>query len=244
MDGTMRPTTLRDARKMGLLPSVTTVLRSIARPDLEHWKIEQACLAVLTSPLIGDESLDEFVHRVLRVERVQDQEAQKAMDRGTQIHAALENWFSGKPREEIAPELIPLIQPVAEAIVAGGDKALLKETVLVGSGYAGRCDLITLNHGTYTIWDYKTTSSKLPDKVPWNEHRMQLSAYEHAFLRPGFPGSKMKNVYISTTTLGEFKILEHEDTEGRYFRAFMALLNYWQAINDYNPCDIQPTKSE
>ena len=35
--GDPRPTTLRDARKLGLLPSVTNVLGVIAKPELTAW---------------------------------------------------------------------------------------------------------------------------------------------------------------------------------------------------------------
>ena len=37
-NGKVRNTTLRDARKHGLLPSVTTIMRVAASPALEKWK--------------------------------------------------------------------------------------------------------------------------------------------------------------------------------------------------------------
>jgi hypothetical protein len=40
-DGSDRPTTLRDARKLNLVPSVTTILKIAAKPGLEAWKQEQ-----------------------------------------------------------------------------------------------------------------------------------------------------------------------------------------------------------
>ena len=43
-----RPTSLRDARKLGLFPSVTNVLSILAKPGLEAWKQEQAILAART----------------------------------------------------------------------------------------------------------------------------------------------------------------------------------------------------
>jgi len=39
-DGSLRPTTLRDARKMNLLPSVTTVMKIAAKPAINVWKHE------------------------------------------------------------------------------------------------------------------------------------------------------------------------------------------------------------
>ena len=40
--GEPRPTTLRDARKLDLLPSVTNILGVVAKPELVDWKMEQA----------------------------------------------------------------------------------------------------------------------------------------------------------------------------------------------------------
>ena len=48
--GEARATTLRDARKLGLLPSVTNVLGVINKPELVEWKMTQAVLAALTLP--------------------------------------------------------------------------------------------------------------------------------------------------------------------------------------------------
>src|SRR5574337_844081 len=54
-DGSDRPTTLRDARKLMLWPSVTTIIAAGARPALERWKAEQLMLAALTLPRLPDE---------------------------------------------------------------------------------------------------------------------------------------------------------------------------------------------
>ena len=42
--GALRGTDLRDARKQGLVPSVTTVLSVLAKPALETWKVKQGIL--------------------------------------------------------------------------------------------------------------------------------------------------------------------------------------------------------
>ena len=65
--GEPRPTTLRDARKLGLLPSVTNILGVIAKPGLTSWLQEQAVLAALTLPRIEGESEDAFAHQWSRI---------------------------------------------------------------------------------------------------------------------------------------------------------------------------------
>ena len=85
--GLPRPTTLRDARKLGLLPSVTNILGVIAKPALTSWLQEQAVLAALTLPRLAGESEDAFARRV-----VSDSLTTRdgAADFGTAFHAGAE----------------------------------------------------------------------------------------------------------------------------------------------------------
>jgi len=63
--GEMRPTTLRDAKSMGLVPSVTNLLNIIANPQLQRWKQAQLLLAALTLPRMDGENEDDYVSRVI-----------------------------------------------------------------------------------------------------------------------------------------------------------------------------------
>src|SRR3974390_2135758 len=85
--GELRPTTVRDARKLGLLPSVTNVLGVISKPELVEWKMTQAVLAALTLPRLAGEELGVFAKRV--VEDAQSQ-VRGAAEFGTAFHAGAE----------------------------------------------------------------------------------------------------------------------------------------------------------
>jgi hypothetical protein len=93
--GELRPTTLRDARKLGLVPSVTNILGVIAKPELMAWMQEQAVMAALTLPRIAGETEDSFAKRV-----VADSQSTRdnAADFGTSpTHASLAaQWTSGR----------------------------------------------------------------------------------------------------------------------------------------------------
>src|SRR2546430_6066581 len=91
-NGTMRPTTLADARKLDLVPSVTTIINSAAKPGLQQWKLQQMLLAALTLPRLGSESIEDFSQRVILDS---EEEGKKAMNRGTELHAAIERFISG-----------------------------------------------------------------------------------------------------------------------------------------------------
>lgn len=235
-DGTRnRQTTIADARKQDWIPSVTTILQSISKPQLERWKMIQAATAVLTSPRIEGEQLDAFMDRVLFQEKEQDQEAKEAANRGSEIHTAFENLFLSKP---IAMEISPWVMPAYGAIILRGD-VLHVEKILVGNGYAGMTDLI-LDAGThYELFDFKSAKT-LPIKGAWPEHRLQCSAYAQAFedmLGGGDSGKPIRcgNVYISTVEQGKFSVCEHEYWEATYQEGFKPLVSVWCWMNNYWP---------
>lgn len=232
-----RPTTLADARKENLLPSVTTIITILAKPALERWKIAQACMAVLTAPKNESESLDAFVERVLSVEKQQDQEAQIARDKGSEIHDAIEAYFNGL---EVPEGMDPWVRPVLDALMEFGQKAS-SEIVLVGDDYAGQADLLQDCGEWYRLWDFKGTKN-LPDpaKGAWLEHRLQLAAYGMAFKNKLKRAGQVKpilvgNIYISSINAGQYVICEHEDWETSYSEGFAPLVRHWQFVNRYRP---------
>jgi hypothetical protein len=230
----MKSPTLADARKLNLLPSVTTILRVLDKPALNDWRVTQGVLAVMTSTQNPGESVDDFVHRVLQVERVQDQEGQQARDFGTEIHAALENYFLGM---EVPEAVRPYAEPAAKAICARGTM-VSAEKILVGNGYAGKTDLIQEQPDCWCLWDFKTTK-KLPDKRSWDEHVLQLSAYAAAFHKLMEPIGNTKpirtaNCYLSSIEPGKFIILDNDpDWQKDYNDGFMPIVRHWQWKNSY-----------
>ena len=90
-NGKERNVNLRDARKLNLVPSVTTVMGVAAKPALENWKIDQALMAALTLPREENESLDDFMKRAKLDSK---QQAIDAAASGTAIHADVESGFS------------------------------------------------------------------------------------------------------------------------------------------------------
>lgn len=61
-----RPTTIRDARKLNLLPSVTGIIGILDKPQLTKWKMREAAKAALmVPPPQGEESHDRFADRAI-----------------------------------------------------------------------------------------------------------------------------------------------------------------------------------
>ena len=236
-----RATTLADARKAETwVPGVTGILNVLAKPALVEWLCREACLAVLTTPRNVGEELDAFVKRVLETERVQDETAAAARDRGTEIHEAIERLAKGESIAEIdgqrealgIEDIGPWVIPAWEHLQSFGLRVHATEQVLIGYGYGGRCDLILTDGTRYHIVDIKS-ASKLPTKGSWFEHRLQLAAYAKAF-GPPYPVTTTSNLYISTTEQGAYAYFDNGDWNEDY-RCFAHLVAVWQHQNNYVP---------
>ena len=85
-----RNTTLRDARKLGLLPSVTTINGMLSKAGLNSWLQQQVLLAALTLPRLPDEPEADWLARVMQDSKATGRDA---ADRGTAIHAIIQGYF-------------------------------------------------------------------------------------------------------------------------------------------------------
>src|SRR5512146_840915 len=147
-DGSDRPTTLRDARKLGLVPSVTTIIRCAAAPGLERWKQQQVLHAALTLPTIPGEPEDAYLDRIMADSQEQ---ARKAAERGTAIHAAIQGHFEGKPPTE---EYWPYVEGAVDVITEhlGKREWIAEKSFAHWRGFGGKVDL----HCTAAVVDFKT----------------------------------------------------------------------------------------
>lgn len=224
-----KKTTLAEARELDLLPSVTTILKVLNKPQLNEWITEQAVLAVLSTPRLKDEPLDAFVHRVLNVERVQDQERDVAADKGTAIHDAIECCLNNKPFDIAWKPYVEAVLPVLQTL----GRVVWTEKVMVGDGYAGRADCGLESDLHIVILDFKS-ARKLP-RESYLEHKLQNAAYAKAHGNSADKHIITGNLYISTVIPGLVELCLQDQWEETYERGFKPLLQYWQFANNYRP---------
>lgn len=225
-NGNERPTTLRDARKDGLVPSVTTVMSVAAKPGLEAWKLNQAFLSALTLPPIPGESLDAFKKRAELDSR---EHARAAAELGTAVHASLEGFYRGNQ--------YPLAHaPMVEAAVSalddyfGRHQWLPEKSFCSPLGYGGKVDL----HSADAVIDFKTKEFGPDDKLQaFDEQIIQLDAYRHGL---GYPSAVMANLFISVSHPGTVRLIVHPQN-GRHFQMFQHLLAYWKLSKGYDPME-------
>jgi len=91
-NGKERNTTVTDARKLKLYPSVTSVLGVMAKPNLVSWQIEMALTAALTMKQRDDEDLTAFAKRAYQESK---EITAKAAQHGTDMHNEFEKLLNG-----------------------------------------------------------------------------------------------------------------------------------------------------
>ena len=229
-----RATTITDARRLGLLPSVTSIIGILAKPALETWKMNQVALATLRTPKDGAETEDYWCRRVqdAAFEQVED-----AADTGTKVHAALEAAVAGEPYDVDAWGVY--VKPVLDLIAREGLTVTAREKRIVntGHGFAGTTDLLfTYGDEQPGILDYKTKKTKPGEKVTaYDEHRLQLAAYAATEYGDAYIGRVWAiNVFVSTTEPGRVEFAVHGDLS-RDWQAFMLVASLWRYVKNYDP---------
>lgn len=226
-NGKERSTTLRDARKMNLVPSVTTIIKSAASPGLEAWKLNQMMLAALTLPRIPEEPEEDFI---ARIQRDSKEHAKMAAERGTNVHTAIENMYSGIMHAEFADHQAGVYREIEKEYGVTEfqpEKAFAHEL-----GFGGKIDLFTSKYPKGLVIDIKTKEFSDPSKVVgYDEHMMQLAAYR---VGVDLPEAECANVFVSVTVPGLVVIHKWSQADlARGWVMFQSLLTFWKAKNQY-----------
>ena len=224
-NGKIRPTTLRDAKKHGFYPSVTTILNTLDKPGLTRWMNVQIIENTDDTPRIIGENTDAYIRRILDKAR---QKGKDAAERGTRIHAVIEDWFDKRHLIRQASEQKILDSVLAMLTEVGGDhESWTSESSIVvhDPKFAGKCD--KSHDKAQIVLDYKSKEFDDPAQVKaYPEQAMQLGAYA---LGKGYENPRLINVFVSVTQPGLLKVVEHEDPR-RWMDAFLHLARYWHAI--------------
>jgi len=199
-----RDTNITDCKKQGLIPGVSDQLRILSAPGLERYKMMEVAGVCFDAPPVGNETREEYV--AWAVEK-SGNDAGKAADLGTLIHAALENYYLGKPIES---DMLDYVTATAEVVSSLGVKVGGAETVLTNPeyGYAGTTDLM-IRHDGLGILDFKSKRTKPGQPiVPTETHPLQIAAYHMACDGEINDADWGCNVYISTTEPGRVEVVK------------------------------------
>ena len=216
--GEPRPTTMRDARKLGLVPSVTTINGLLDKPALTHWRIREA------------------VNKALAAERGTEYFEDNSAERGSQIHAAIENWIEvGEVDEEYAA-YATICKDVFT--LTGVSTPVSERSFTSPLGYGGAVDLHDV--GANVLIDFKTKNLSKEDvekgkKLAYDEHAMQLAAYR---LGLDMPTAKCYNLFLSRTEPDAYILHEwSEEDIKRGERMFLLSFMLWKESKKFDPAE-------
>ena len=221
-----RPTTLRDARKLGLLPSVTTIIGQLSKAGLDTWKQQQVLLSALTLPKLPDEPEADWLARVMKDSK---ETGRKAAERGNDIHAVIQTFY-----ENVLADWPPYVRKVEQTIneYFGNQLWTSERSFAHSDGFGGKVDLSSrgdpVSGWKGAVVDFKTKDTALDKVDVYFEHILQLSAYRQGL---GLPEARCAIVFVNGTS-NEVKLIEVEEAElRRGWLCFYHLLQVYQLKN-------------
>ncbi|MDD5706540.1 MAG: hypothetical protein PHR35_11485 [Kiritimatiellae bacterium] len=231
--GGERVTTIRDARRLGLYPSVTSILGILAKPGLETWKLNQVALATLRAPRQEGEGEEYWCNRV---RDVAFEQVEEAADLGGAIHAALELAMDG---HEFDPDMEVYVAPVLAWKEKTGISIVEREFRVVNTahGFAGTADVFfRYGDNGIGVLDYKTRKTQPGKPVgAYEDQAMQLAAYAATYWGEENIGRVLAaNVFVSTTEPGRMEVVKHPLPQ-RDWEAFKLVAAMWRYVKGYDP---------
>ena len=227
---TLRQARVDQAAGMVVVPSVTTIMKALNKPQLTNWLMEQVAEAAWSEPSKPDMEKEIWVERVIATA---NNSSKGAMDLGTRIHKAIEDAIAGNDWDAALDEYV---QPVLaerrmRLVTQSVQEACLGSTKY---GYAGRCD--DYSDDGMVIRDYKSRKSKGKKVASYETDPLQLAAYGYArWGNPFFKDGRGEIWGISTTQPG---LLTVHDFTGKElipaFTAFLALCDVWGFTNNFD----------
>lgn len=220
--------TIVQARKLGLLPGCTSVIKILASPGLERWKVRQGIMAALTLSRIGEETDAEYLDRI---EADSKAHAKKRAEEGTLIHAAVEGFMRGESYDiDLHPHVSGTMQELNRLFT--GHKWQPEVVKVHQMGYGCRIDGVS-SLGVVGDWKTKEFAPEAKDyELFYDEHIMQLAANKRAAGATGPCVSVIINVKHPGTV--RTKVWSAEE-EARGLSLFDAAHRLWCLKNKYEP---------
>ena len=228
----MRPTTLREARKYGWVPSVSTVWGEIvAKPMLTKW-MQAELMSALWAEAHSAENLSKAMgydkYEALARERF-NRKQQEVMNRGTVVHENLEIYFNGGEPLPEYKQICDNVHAKLQQVCPEGGKFVSETAFAHPWGFGGKVDLMN----DEWVIDFKTKvfpEKRNVKKMVYDDYGSQLAAYNL-----GLGGTRrIMNLFIDVGEGHSVLEWEHEDVE-RFTGMFSHALSLWKLIKKYDP---------
>ena len=225
----------------GPWPGVTSITKVLDAPALTNWKLNQVAQSAIDNAerLIEDREAGKVDAAVKYLTTL----STSAMDRGSRIHANIEQLLRHEPLT-CDPRDVAAVEGARawlnQQALEHGLRPIEVEAFLIHEsfGYGGTLDLIAEIDGEVWLLDWKTGKSVAwPDGKVYSDHRLQLAAYANAefIARPNdqhrYTLPPITRYGIVHVTDGGTRLYEAYVTE-RDWIAFRAALNLYQWSKD------------
>jgi len=241
-DGQKRNTTLRDARKLRLYPSVSAITKMIPNPSLERWKQEQIINAAIAARANQSLKDDEYARYVMAQSRRKMVDARAF---GSLFHEAVETIAKTGVLFDV--KFDPVREHVIRYLQWAKDvklSVLRSEFTAVhhSVGYAGQVDMFARCEGKQTLLDFKTQNitvqqPTIDDVNVYDSWGMQLAAYWNAEWdgKPKRMPVIMSVIIPSETASYPIVKVWSKAEIDRAWATFKTCARLWKQTKDYYP---------
>lgn len=236
-----KKTTLADARKLGLVPSVTTILKAKSSPALESWRIRKVLEAAYNNKDSGI-PLDQWSGMV---KEEAFEIVGRSADEGTQYHLVVESVVNNQDLPDYELSIPPeFFSGFCEWWAGMGVTCVETEVGFAHPlGYGGRMDFVGYDEGgrdVFIDWKTQDTAGKKKCGFYRDSFPVQLSAYMEGYRDKiardmlFLNDPRMISVVISRDEPGRIEHKEWDDPE-MYLDAFKALFEWWKFDKQFDP---------
>lgn len=217
-NGSVKPT-LTHAKKLGLVPSVTSVLSLIKNEGLDKWKSEQLILACMTLPQKQGENTDDYVNRVIEDSQAYTEEC---ANYGTDVHNIIENLLKKQKITCTNQNLqVNLTRFIKEHNIKGES-----EISVSNARVGGKLDFVGFFDKKKTLIDWKTQEVKTGKPVYHTSWSWQLAGYEYLTKRT----NNWVNVVVCRLTDNIFYKVWDDKEKKKARKVFRLLLDLFYEI--------------
>ncbi len=229
--GGERNTTVTDARKLGLVPSVTELFNLLAKDGIIRWQEDHMLSATWEMMFEDHKDFDDYKRNIRT--KVKDR-TDVAPRIGSEIHNELEQWYKAGGNTPPGDRIQHAVFAVREQV--GKSDYVAEETFYHPLGFGGTVDLHCKNINI--VLDFKTKDTKKINTIKkvksipeYEEYLMQLAAYRHGL---GIESASCYNLFISREDPSIVKCFKHDEEElQRAWEMFKCLLRFWQLSNKF-----------
>ena len=238
------------------VPSVTTVLDVLEKPQLVWWGMKVGVEGVRELALRDYDTagmdVDQVVALLTEHKLTVNHQRDKAADRGVNVHGALEAWCNNGELPE-PPDYAENERGYVEGlngflmnVLLATDYTKTQQELMVGSlqhSYAGRFDLVlTLSKPVEVVTKIYPKRAPKIEEIPagrylldlktskgiYNTHYLQLEAYEAAAVECGYAPTDHRGV-VHVTADGRYELALNKDW---CFEDFLAVRACYQVMNE------------